>query len=205
MGLCLRLNGAAVCLCAGTALTAVGAFVGAVGGHGTAKADVERQPVLDVQPDPSGGVRAAATLWLPVPPAVVQRVLTDYDRWPELFEMPMRLARVERRGERVVTDLYVKHALLPGERRLLSESEELPGGGVTTTLLGGDFTRYARTWKLSADGDEGRTLAKFTLLVQVDTWAPDWLLAIALRRELETHFRLVRARALALLRAAPSH
>lgn len=168
------------------------------------EADVSPRSLLAVRPDPSGGLRATATLRFSAPPAVLQRVLTDYDRWPELFGTPMRLASVERQGARVVTDLYVTHPLLPGERRLLSESLELPGGGVTTRLLGGDFKRYARTWKLSADGDGRRTLAEFDLLVEVDTWAPDWLLAVWLRRELDTHFRLLRARAMELDRAAPS-
>jgi ribosome-associated toxin RatA of RatAB toxin-antitoxin module len=147
---------------------------------------------LDVRSAPEGGVTARATLHFLAPPAAVQAVLTDYERWPELFSTSVRVARVERYPGRAVTDLYLKHELLFEERRLLCENRELPGGGLLTTMLDGDFKRYSRTWKISPDGISGRTKAEFELLVEVDTWAPDWLVAAALKRELETHFRLLK-------------
>ena len=122
---------------------------------------------LEVRIEPTGGVRAVATLRLQAPPGIVQAVLTD---------------------------LYIKHALLPGERRLLCESRELSDGGLVTTLVAGDFKQYHRTWKLSPDGSGAVTRAEFELLVEVDTWAPDWLMAMELRRNLETHFRILRER-----------
>ena len=154
----------------------------------------DRPSDLDVLADPSGGVRASATLRLPAPPSVVHQILTDYAKWPELFGVPLRLAHVERQGDRVVTDLYLSHPLLFGERRLLCENRELPGGGLTTTFVAGDFKRYSRTWRLAQDGNEGLTRAEFELLVDVDTWAPDWLMAVELRRQLEKHFRILRER-----------
>jgi len=149
---------------------------------------------LEVRTEPGGGVRAAATLRLQAAPEVVQAVLTDYPRWPSLFGATLRIARIERHEDRVLTDLYIKHALLPGERRLLCESRELPEGGLVTALVAGDFKRYHRTWKLSADGSGAVTRAEFELLVEVDTWAPDWLMALELRRNLETHFRILKER-----------
>lgn len=151
--------------------------------------------VLDVQPDPAGGVRATATIGVPVAPAILQAVLTDYARWPELFEVRMRLINVEWRDGRAVTDLRIRHALLPGERRLLCESRALPNGGLLTTLLGGDFKRYQRTWRLAPEGDGSRTRADFELIVEVDMVVPNRLVALSLRRELEAHFRLVREKA----------
>lgn len=150
--------------------------------------------VLEVLPEPSGGVRATATLHLRAPASAVQQVLTDYLKWPELFGVPLRLVHVERQGDRVVTDLYLSHPLLVGERRLLCENRELPGGGLVTSFLAGDFKRYNRTWRLKQDGNEGLTRAEFELLVDVDTWAPDWLMALELRRQLEKHFRILRER-----------
>ena len=82
--------------------------------------------------------------------------------------------------------------MLVGESRLLGENRELPGGGLVTSLLAGDFRRYRRTWRLVQDGNEGLTRAEFELLVEVDTWAPDWLMALELRRQLEKHFRILR-------------
>lgn len=151
--------------------------------------------VLEVRTEPSGGVRATATLHLPVPPSVVHQVLTDYAKWPELFGVPLRLARIERQEDRVVTDLYLSHVLLFGERRLLCENRELPGGGLATNFIAGDFRRYSRTWRLTQDGNERLTRAEFELLVEVDTWAPDWLMAVELRRQLEKHFRNLREKA----------
>ncbi len=153
---------------------------------------------LDVRPDPAGGVRATATIEVPVAPAVLQAVLTDYARWPDLFEVRMRLTNLEWRDGRAVTDLRIQHALLPGERRLLCESRALPSGGLLTTLKGGDFKRYQRIWRLTPEGDGSRTRAEFDLVVEVDMVVPDWLVALSLRRELEAHFRLVRERAVEL-------
>ncbi len=151
---------------------------------------------LVVRTDPSGGVRATATVSFPARPEILQAILTDYAKWPELFEVRMRVADLEIREGRALTDLRIEHTLLPGERRLLCESQALPGGGLVTELKGGDFKRYHRVWKLRAIGDGSQTLAEFDLLAEMDTLVPDWLAAFAMRRELETHFRIVREKAL---------
>lgn len=159
---------------------------------------------LQIRSVPQGGVSARATLHLPAPPALVQAVLTDYERWPELFAVSMRVARVERLPDRAVTDLYLKHGLFLGERRLLCENRELPGGGLVTTLLGGDFKRYARTWRVGPDGSAARTKAEFELEVDVDTWAPSWLLATLLKQELESHFRALKRKTEERARLSPT-
>lgn len=151
---------------------------------------------LVVQPDPAGGVRATATLLFPGSPAVLHSILTEYRKWPELFETRMRVAQVEERGGHVLTDVYVSHALLPGEQRLLCESWVLPGGGLVTDLKGGDFKQYHRAWKLEPAGDGTQTRADFELLVEPKTMIPDWLIAVAMERELNVHFRIVRQKAL---------
>lgn len=159
------------------------------------------QSNLQVGTVAEGGVHATAMLLIPAPLADVQAILTDYTHWPDLFDTPMRLARLERQGGRVITDLYISHTLLPGERRLICESRELPEGGLVTALLGGDFKQYLRTWRLSpADGGR-QTRAEFAILVEVDTLVPDWLVALAMRRELETHFRILAEKATARERA----
>jgi hypothetical protein len=154
---------------------------------------------LVVQPDPAGGVRATATLLFPGSPAVLHSILTEYRKWPELFETPMRLAHLEERNDRVLTEFYISHALLPGEQRLLCESKALPGGGLVTDLKGGDFKRYHRMWKWQQAGSGDQTRAEFELLVEVNTVVPDWLVAVAMERELNAHFRIVRQKALAYL------
>lgn len=147
---------------------------------------------LTVVDDPAGGLRATASFRLPGPPSLVQQVLTDYEHWPQLFGVAMRLARIERRPDRVVTELYIEHPILPSERRLVCESVVPPGGGLVTKLREGDFTRYERTWAFAAEANGAATRATFDLVVEVQTLAPDWLVAVELKRQLERHFRILR-------------
>ena len=154
---------------------------------------------LDVQPDPGGGVRGTARVVFPVKPEIVQAILTDYAKWPELFETRMRVASLVVEGGVATADVRIDHALLPGERRLVSETHLLPGGGMVTDLKSGDFKRYHREWKLSPIAD-GQTGADFELLVEIKTILPDWLVALAMKNELETHFKIVRDKALARAR-----
>ncbi|MFO0706559.1 MAG: hypothetical protein U0412_06865 [Nitrospira sp.] len=153
--------------------------------------------VLEVHPEPAGGVRAIATVLFPVEPAIIQRLLTDYAHWPDLFDTRMRMVEIREEAGLVFTDIRIDHALLPGERRLLSESRTLSGGGLVTELKGGDFKQYRRNWKLSPT-EGGGTKAEFELLVEIETIVPDWMVAVAMKRELETHFRIVREKGLAL-------
>ena len=174
------------------------AFVAAPAAHSWAGevGSVHLLRPLQVQTDPGGGVRATATLLFPGSPSVLQSILTDYRKWPELFETRMRVVQVEEHEGHVLTDVYISHALLPGEQRLLCESQVLPGGGLVTDLKGGDFKQYHREWRLQAAGEGTQTRAEFELLVEPKIMIPDWLIAMAMERELTVHFRLVRQRAL---------
>ncbi len=156
---------------------------------------------LEVRPDPAGGVRATARISFPAKPEIIQAILTDYARWPELFEVRMRLANLQIKDGVATMDLRIDHALLPGERRLVSESRALASGGLITDLIGGDFRRYHRVWKLTAAGDGAQTRAFFELVTEIDSMVPDWLVALAMRRELEAHFRIVKEKALARARS----
>ncbi|MCC6139248.1 MAG: hypothetical protein IT389_01375 [Nitrospira sp.] len=152
---------------------------------------------LDVKTQPAGGVKATATLRFPVEPRIIQQLLTDYAHWPELVDVRMRIAELREQNGAVYTDIRIDHALLPSERRLICESRTLPGGGLLTELRGGDFKQYRRVWTLiSAEGGR-QTTAEFELLVEVDTVVPDWVVAVAMRQELEAHFRIVKEKALA--------
>jgi hypothetical protein len=66
-----------------------------------------------------------------------------------------------------------------------------------TELRGGDFKQYRRLWKLTPVDGGAHTKAEFELLLEIDSNLPDWMVAVALRRDLESHFRLVREKALA--------
>lgn len=152
--------------------------------------------VLDVKVQPVGGVKATATVLFPVEPWILQQLLTDYAHWPDLFDTRMRMAEIREQGGSVLTDIRIEHALLPGERRLLSESRTLPPGGLLTELKGGDFKQYRRLWMLTPVDGGRQTKAEFELLVEIETIVPDWVIAVAMRQELETHFRMVREKAL---------
>ena len=153
--------------------------------------------VLDVRTEPNGGVRATATILFPAPVSVIRAILTDYANWPEIFDGRMRMAELREQDGKAFTDIRIEHALLPGERRLLSETRTLPTGGLLTELKGGDFKQYRRLWKLNSADGGAHTKAEFELLVEIDMMAPDWMVALVMRRDLESHFRLVREKALA--------
>ena len=153
--------------------------------------------VLDVRTISDGGVRATATILFPVEQAIIQQLLTDYARWPELFDVRMRMAEIREQDGKVFTDIRIDHALIPGERRLLSETRTLTTGGIVTELKGGDFKQYRRLWKLAPVDGGAHTRAEFELVVEIDTIAPDWMVAVAMRHDLETHFRIIREKALA--------
>jgi hypothetical protein len=151
---------------------------------------------LDVKPESGGGVHAVAHMIFPAKPALIQSMLTDYAHWPELFEVRMRIAGLKVQGDVATTDIRIEHALLPGERRLVTESRTLPGGGLVTDLVGGDFRKYHRLWTLTPRNGGAETSADFELLVEIDSIVPDWLVALAMRRQLEAHFRIVKEKAI---------
>ncbi len=151
---------------------------------------------LDVTTEPGGGVRAVAHMIFPAKLALIQAMLTDYPHWPELFEVRMRIADLKIQNGVATMDMRIEHALLPGERRLVTESRALPDGGMVTDLVGGDFKKYHRAWKLTARNDGAQTTADFELFVAIDSVVPDWLMALGTRRELETHFRIVKEKAI---------
>ncbi|HET8721945.1 MAG TPA: SRPBCC family protein [Nitrospira sp.] len=150
---------------------------------------------LEVKTDPTGGVIATARVVFPARPEIIHSLLTDYARWPELFEVRMRVADLQIRQDVATTDLRIEHALLPGERRLVTESRTTANHGIVTDLVGGDFKRYHRVWRLSATNEGKATNADFELKVAIESIVPDWLVALATRRELEAHFRIVKEKA----------
>jgi ribosome-associated toxin RatA of RatAB toxin-antitoxin module len=156
--------------------------------------DSSFQEVLQVKTDPAGGVIATARVRFPASPDIVHSLLTDFARWPELFEVQMRLVDLQIRQDVVITDLRIEHALLPGERRLVTESRATDQG-IVTDLMGGDFKRYHRVWRLRPANAGKETYADFELTVAIDSIVPDWLVALATRRELEAHFRIVKDKA----------
>ena len=162
-----------------------------------ASADTPHEEHLDVKTDPAGGVIATARLVLPARPDLIQSLLTDYPHWPDLFEVRMRIVDLQFAPGVVTTDLRIDHALLPGERRLVTESRVI-SGAIHTDLVAGDFKRYHRVWRLAPTNEGRETRADFELTVAIDSILPDWLVALAMRRELEAHFRIVKEKARAL-------
>jgi ribosome-associated toxin RatA of RatAB toxin-antitoxin module len=157
-----------------------------------AVASETRREFLDVHTDPAGGVTATARVFFSASPAAVHSLLTDFPRWPELFEVRMRLVDLQVHQGVATTDLRIEHALWPGERRLVTESRTTADRGIVTDLIGGDFKRYHRVWKLSPINQGRETAADFELSVAIDSILPDWVVAMATRRELEAHFRIVK-------------
>lgn len=156
-------------------------------------ADADR---LEVTAQPGGGVRAAAQVIFPAKPSVILGLLSDYAHWPDLFEVRMRVAELNVQEGVATVDLRIEHPVMPGERKLVTESRTLPSGGLVTDLKSGDFKRYHRVWELQPVGEGNQTRADFELVVEPVSMAPDWLIAMVTRQELEAHFRIVKQKAL---------
>lgn len=153
--------------------------------------------VLDVETEKSGGVHATAHMTFPAKPSVILAMLTDYAHWPDLFEIRMRMADLKIQDGVALADVRIEHVLLPGERRLVTRSKALSDREIVTELVGGDFRKYRRVWRLTPIDGGVQTRADFDLIVEVESMVPDWLIALAMRRELEAHFRIVKEKALA--------
>jgi hypothetical protein len=151
---------------------------------------------LEVMAQPGGGVRATAQVIFPAKPSVIQGLLSDYAHWPDLFEVRIRVAELNVQEGVATVDLRIDHPVMPGERKLVTESRTLPSGGLVTDLKSGDFKRYHRVWKLQPVGEGNQTRADFELVVEPVSMAPDWLIAMVTRQELEAHFRIVKQKAL---------
>jgi ribosome-associated toxin RatA of RatAB toxin-antitoxin module len=151
---------------------------------------------LEVKAEPGGGVRATARPLFPAKPEIIQTLLADYAHWPELFDVRMRVVELSIQDGVATIDLRIDHPVMPGERRLVTESRVLPNGGLVTDLKDGDFKRYHRVWKLQPAQDGHQTRADFELTVEPDSLAPDWMVAMIVRQELSTHFRIVKQKAL---------
>ncbi len=168
-------------------------LITALGIPGALAADADR---LEVKAQPGGGVRATAQVVFPAKPSVIQGLLSDYAHWPDLFEVRMRVAELSMHDGVATVDLRIEHPVMPGERTLVTESRMLPDGGLVTDLKSGDFKRYRRIWKLQPVQEENQTRADFELVVEPVSMAPDWLIAMVTRQELEAHFRIVKQKAL---------
>lgn len=151
---------------------------------------------LEVKTESGGGIRATAHPLFPAKPEVIQALLADYAHWPDLFEVQMRVAELNIHEGVATIDLRIDHPVMPGERRLVTESRILPSGGLVTDLKGGDFKRYHRVWKLQPAGEGDHTRAEFELIVELDSLVPNWVVAMVTRQELATHFRIVKQKAL---------
>ncbi len=151
---------------------------------------------LEVKAEPGGGIRATAHPLFPAKPEIIQELLADYAHWPDLFEVRMRVAELNVRDGVATVDLRIEHPVMPGERRLVTESRILPNGGLVTELKGGDFKRYHRVWTLQPVEEGNQTRADFELIVELDSLVPGWLVAMVTRQELSTHFRIVKQKAL---------
>ena len=151
---------------------------------------------LEVKAEPGGGIRATAHPLFPAKPEVIQALLADYAHWPDLFEVRMTVAELNVQDGVATVDLRIDHPVMPGERRLVTETRVLPNGGLVTDLKSGDFKRYHRVWTLQPAGEGAHTRADFELTVQPDSLVPDWLIAMVVRQELVTHFRIVKKKAL---------
>lgn len=155
------------------------------------------EPAYTLHIDAEGaGMHAHGVVWLPASPETVRAILTDYERWPDLFPGRFEVTGIDRRPDRVLTDLTIRRWPLPGTLRLLCETRIAPDGSLLTSLVAGDFQQYRREWILTPEprGDVDGTRGEVDLRVELSTWMPAWLMITTLRSQMEDHFRALHRR-----------
>ena len=149
--------------------------------------------LLNIAMDSAGAAHVSAVLELSARPAVVHAVLTDYGHWPLLFPRGLRIVAVSQEKDGVETDVYVPRRFLPGEFHLITLTRETVPGILETSLIGGDFLRYRRTWILTPGLTSDETRAELEMDVQLKQWIPGWLFTLVLKHELLEHFGRLQA------------
>jgi hypothetical protein len=144
--------------------------------------------LLNIAVDSAGAAHVRAVLELPARPAVVHAVLTDYGHWPLLFPRGLRIVAVSQEKDGVETDVYVPRRFLPGEFHLITLTREAVPGILETSLIGGDFLKYRRTWSLTPGLTNDETRAELEMDIQLKQWIPGWLFTFVLKHELLEHF-----------------
>ena len=150
-------------------------------------------PLLNIAVDSTGAAHVRAVLELPARPAVVHAVLTDYAHWPLLFPRGLRIVAISQDKAGVETDVYVPRRFLPGEFHLITLTRETAPGILETSLIGGDFLQYRRTWILTPGLTRDETRAELEMDIQLKQWIPGWLFTLGLKHELLEHFGKLRA------------
>jgi len=149
--------------------------------------------LLNIAMDSAGAAHVSAVLELSARPAVVHAVLTDYEHWPLLFPRGLRIVTVSQQKDGVETDVYVPRRFLPGEFHLITLTREMVPGILETSLIGGDFLRYRRTWILTPGLTNEETRAELEMDIQLKQWIPGWLFTLVLKHELLEHFGRLQA------------
>ena len=149
--------------------------------------------LLNIAMDSAGAAHVSAVLELSARPAVVHAVLTDYGHWPLLFPRGLRIVTVSQQKDGVETDVYVPRRFLPGEFHLITLTREMVPGILETSLIGGDFLRYRRTWILTPGLTNEETRAELEMDIQLKQWIPGWLFTLVLKHELLEHFGRLQA------------
>jgi hypothetical protein len=62
-----------------------------------------------------------------------------------------------------------------------------------TSLIGGDFLKYRRTWILTPGLTNDETRAALEMDIQLKQWIPGWLFTLVLKHELLEHFGRLQA------------
>ena len=153
---------------------------------------LEPSDSLSVEIDSKGVALIQARLILPAPPLSVHKVLTDYDRWPDLFPHPPSINNIVREQDQTVVDMSIPAFLLPFTLHLVTATRERSAFQIETRLMKGDFLQYEWVWRFSPTQGGKATLARMTFRVAPTIWTPDWFLRWALQTEMEGHFERIR-------------
>ncbi len=141
------------------------------------RVDLEGEQVFDVTAH--GTVKAA--------PAVVWKILTDYERMPEFVPDLERTKVLSRAGNKVTLEQFGRARFLffSREIHLVVQVAEEPQGAIDISLITGDMKVYRCRWEIVPVPETGGTRIAYTGKMVPKFYVPGMLGSNIVRRDIE--------------------
>ncbi|HLA37806.1 MAG TPA: SRPBCC family protein [Candidatus Brocadiales bacterium] len=154
----------------------------------------EGQMLVEAEAPEAGKWPLHVRIVLPVEaePAVVWKVLTDYEHMAEFVPHMTKCKVIERQGNTVTVEEVFKHFLVSME--LLLSVKESPPNRIDFRLVGGNMKVYDGRWSIEPHNPVG-TLLTLEVAVQPGFYAPRSLVSWILKKSLPDGVLSIREKA----------
>lgn len=154
----------------------------------------EGQMLVEAEAPETGKWPLHVRIILPVEaePAVVWKVLTDYEHMAEFVPHMTRCKVIGRQGDTVTVEEVFKHLLVSME--LLLSVKEIPPNRIDFRLVGGNMKVYDGRWSIEPHNPVG-TLLTLEVAVQPGFYAPRGVVSWILKKSLPEGVLSIREKA----------